>query len=230
MRTIEQRRADAFVELVTTGTIGGQAPAVDLEVTVDAETLVADADGACSIAGKYPISAETARRLGCDAALTAMVTGPNGEVLDVGRRQRTIPRRLRRALQRRDRGCVVDGCPRDGHLHAHHVVFWSQGGPTSLDNLVLLCSFHHRLVHQGVLTVELVDGRPTCRKADRSPRRARVAPPLDQDTVVRELERLGVPVELRSPRADGDRLDWDAAFAGLASLFDRAERDPALVR
>ena len=89
-------------------------------------------------AGGIHVSAETARRVACDAATVTMRHGPAGEVLDVGRRTRTISPALRRALAARDQHCRFPGCAAT-RCDAHHVEHWAQGGATALDNLVLLC-------------------------------------------------------------------------------------------
>ena len=104
------------------------------------------------------VSAETSRRLSCDASVVRVTYDRDGSVLDVGRRTRTIPPALRRALDVRDRGCRFPGCGvrfTDGH----HVIHWADGGPTSLSNTVLLCEFHHRLLHEGGYRVEMAAGR-----------------------------------------------------------------------
>ena len=89
-------------------------------------------------AGGIHVSAETARRVACDAATVTMCHGPGGEILDVGRRTRTIPPALRRALAARDRQCRFPGCG-NRRCDSHHVEHWADGGRTALDNLVLLC-------------------------------------------------------------------------------------------
>ena len=104
------------------------------------------------------LSAETSRRLCCDAAVVQAVRGPNGEVLDVGRRTRTIPPALRRALKIRDGGCRFPGCG-VRFCEGHHIVHWADGGETKLSNLVLLCRFHHRAVHEEGFTVKVVNDR-----------------------------------------------------------------------
>ena len=104
------------------------------------------------------VSAETSRRLCCDAAVVQATRGPNGEVLDVGRRTRTIPPALRRALEIRDGGCRFPGCG-IRFCEGHHIVHWADGGETKLSNLVLLCRFHHRAVHEEGFTVKIVPGR-----------------------------------------------------------------------
>jgi hypothetical protein len=87
---------------------------------------------------------------------------PSGSILDVGRRTRTIPPAIRRALEARDRGCRFPGCG-SRFTDAHHVVHWADGGATKLDNLILLCHYHHRLLHEEGFHLELnpwPGGRP----------------------------------------------------------------------
>jgi hypothetical protein len=88
----------------------------------------------------------------CDATCEAWFER-DGHVIGTGRTTRTISRRLRRALEHRDRCCVVPGCGATRGLHAHHIRHWEDGGPTELDNLVLVCPFHHRLHHRGGITI-----------------------------------------------------------------------------
>jgi hypothetical protein len=104
------------------------------------------------------LSAEAFRRVSCDGGLApAVVTSqPTSEasceaggVLDVGRQSRAIPAALRRALWLRDAGCRFPGCANRHFIHGHHIRHWANGGETSLQNLALLCSFHHGLVHEG---------------------------------------------------------------------------------
>jgi hypothetical protein len=106
---------------------------------------------------------ETFRRLACDCGLLAVAVGESGEPLDVGRKTRSIPPALRRALEIRDAGCCTfPGCTRDRFLHAHHVEHWVDGGETKKDNLLLLCSFHHQLVHEGGWSVRFDGRREPC--------------------------------------------------------------------
>jgi Domain of unknown function (DUF222)/HNH endonuclease len=90
--------------------------------------------------------------LSCDATCEVWFER-DGQVIGAGRTTRTISRRLRRALEYRDRTCVVPGCGATRGLHAHHIRHWEDGGPTELDNLVLLCPYHHRCHHRGVITI-----------------------------------------------------------------------------
>jgi len=101
------------------------------------------------------VPAETSARLCCDAEVVPVTRGTDGSVLDVGRRRRTVDWRLRKALEVRDGGCRFPGCDSRLHTHAHHIRHWARGGETALDNLVLLCPFHHRTVHEGGWQVEM---------------------------------------------------------------------------
>lgn len=98
--------------------------------------------------GALHVSTETSRRLGCDASVVRMDHDATGAVLDVGRKSRTIPPSIRRALAARDTGCQFPGCT-SRRCDAHHIDHWADGGATSVDNLVLLCRRHHRAVHEG---------------------------------------------------------------------------------
>jgi hypothetical protein len=160
LRTWAQRRADALAEIcqewlqdINTATVGGVRP--HLSVIVDHATLAARAgDGPvvgtepAQLAWVGPITGTEAQLIGCDATVSRVVTDGASQILDVGRATRTIPPALRRAVVARDRTCVGPGCHRSPeHCDVHHIVFWEHGGDTSLENTVLLCRRHHRLVH-----------------------------------------------------------------------------------
>jgi hypothetical protein len=99
------------------------------------------------------------RRLVDDGRLRFATADSDGNLLDLGRASRIPNAAQFRALWRRDHGCSVPGCGRTRFLHAHHVVFWSNGGATTLDNLVLLCSEHHRALHEGAFTITALGGQ-----------------------------------------------------------------------
>ena len=101
------------------------------------------------------VSAETSSRLVCDAEVVPIARAGDGSVLDVGRRRRTVGWRLRKALEARDGGCRFPGCDSRARTHAHHITPWADGGETAMNNLVLLCPFHHRAVHEGGWQVEM---------------------------------------------------------------------------
>lgn len=111
--------------------------------------------------GQALISAGVARRITCDSRVYRILLSPDGLPLDVGRTTRTIPHRIRAALALRDGGCVYPGCDKPpGWCEGHHATHWAAGGPTSLNNLALLCDHHHRVIHDHDLTIKFTDGRP----------------------------------------------------------------------
>jgi len=121
------------------------------------------AHGSCAeseIDGAGNVSAETSRRLACDAGVVHWLDGDNGEPLSIGRKTRTIPPAIRRALQRRDGGCRFPGCSCSRFVDAHHIRHWADGGETGMDNLLLLCHRHHRLVHEGGFAIHRQTGGP----------------------------------------------------------------------
>lgn len=170
-----RRRADALALVAeralaagfggdgTSGTplSGTRAARYQVVLHVDADTLARDGGlGRSELEDGTRVSAETSRRVACDASLVPVRRGRDGSVLDVGRRSRTVPPALRCALEARDRGCRFPGCGLR-YTDAHHVRHWADGGETSLGNLVLLCAHHHRLVHEGGWKLEWwAGGRP----------------------------------------------------------------------
>ena len=172
-------------------------------------------------AGGIHVGKEAARRVSCDAGLVELRHGADGEVLDVGRRTRTVPTALRRALQSRDRSqCQFPGCS-SRHCDAHHVVHWADGGETQLSNLVSLCRFHHRAVHEEGFQV-VADGaggfqflRPNGEPLPAvppAPRWAGVGPPL-APTVAR-LAAAGISIgpHTATPEWYGESLHVAAAL------------------
>jgi hypothetical protein len=133
---------------------GGERFQVFMHVGQD--PLAPDGEWTATMDDGTRVSAEALRRISCDAAVVGATVTPGGDVLDLGRRTRTIPPALRRALWLRDRGCRYPGCSNRIYLHGHHIRHWVHGGETSLRNTILLCSFHHRLVHEGGFTVKVV--------------------------------------------------------------------------
>jgi hypothetical protein len=140
---------------------GCRAERYQVLLHVDPATLSADVEpGRSELEDGTRVSGETSRRLSCDAGLVRVEHGEDGAVLSVGRKTRTVPPAVRRALEARDRGCRFPGCGRR-FTDAHHVRHWADGGETSLQNCVLLCRFHHRLVHEGGWRVEWwSEGKP----------------------------------------------------------------------
>ncbi len=127
---------------------GSRAERYQVLLHVDADTLEAEGEqGRSELDDGTRVSAETSRRIACDAAVVTVDHESDGSVLSVGRRTRTISPALRRALEARDRGCRFPACGLR-FTDAHHVQHWADGGETSLKNLLLLCRHHHRLVHE----------------------------------------------------------------------------------
>lgn len=150
--------AEAYLKHGPAALNGGERHEIVLHVS--AETLSRDAGGThCELEDGPAVAAETARRLACDASLVTIIEDHQGEPLDVGRKTRTIPPAIRRALAARDGGCVYPGCTHKRYVDGHHLQHWADGGTTKLANLVTLCRFHHRAVHEGGVRVErLADG------------------------------------------------------------------------
>ncbi|GIJ44152.1 HNH endonuclease [Virgisporangium aliadipatigenens] len=163
-RTAGQRRADALVEVcrhVATGCAedGGGRPQVIVTVAYDALKRRLGT-GSFDLGGN--LHPEAVRRLACDAHVIPAVLDGSGLPLDVGRAKRLVTGAMRQAVELRDGGCAFPGCDRPRRwAQAHHIVHWADGGPTSLANSVLLCGYHHRLIHRGQWEVRMArDGLP----------------------------------------------------------------------
>lgn len=142
------RRADALVTLASAQL--AEAPDADRATVVlhaPVGALVAD-DGGCELEGGGVIHPESARRLLCNARIQAMVEDEAREPLAIGRVSREPAAWVMRQLRYRDRECRFPACGARRFTQAHHIVWWERGGRTDLDNLVLLCTFHHKLVHE----------------------------------------------------------------------------------
>ena len=126
-------------------------------VHVDAETLRDGGAGRSELEDGPSLAVETVRRLACDASIVRVVENEQGEPLDVGRKTRSIPPAIRRALNARDRGCRFPGCSNTRYVDAHHIHHWAHGGETKLSNLVQLRRFHHRQVHEGSVVIQYLD-------------------------------------------------------------------------
>jgi len=164
-RPLEHRRVEALKLIAEAALTADLDPGVasdryQVVVHVD-EPVLADPEqpgGQSALEGGVGVSAETSRRLACDASLVTMRHDKKGDVLDVGRKTRKITPAIRRALDTRDPTCVWPGC-HSRYVQAHHIKFWAEGGETKLHNLCNLCHYHHHLVHDGDYRVEMpVDG------------------------------------------------------------------------
>jgi hypothetical protein len=161
-------RADALVSLAQ-GYLRGDRPdrsPIEVTLTITATSLrTSEADPVeVGEMGESFVSPETARRLSCDAGVVEVTDDEHGVPLSVGRKRRTIAGALKRALHKRDKTCTYPGCTHRIFLEGHHIQHWADGGETSLSNTALLCSLHHRHVHEYGYTIELdAEGKPQFR-------------------------------------------------------------------
>ncbi len=232
-RTPDQRRADALKVIMDRAAGNPDSPGVPhLTVTIDFEDLkaaalaatpaafVGEADNGAtggSAVGELTfganLSAGAVRLLACDAAVLPIVLGGDSQPLDVGTEQRFVNRYLRRALNKRDKGCVVCHAP-PWMCHAHHLIHWADGGPTSLQNLALLCALHHRAVHNGQWALSITGGvvqvtRPTW--AD--------PPATDPAALAKAIARVTpAPTHTASDSSAGSAAGWAGDMrAGVGS-------------
>ena len=162
------RRARAFTELIEAGAAAPDNPArrkPAFNVFIDLKTFAgADAglEAVRELENRTLLPLDVIELLRCDAEVSRVLRSPDGVVLDLGRLQRTASDDQRRALIARDGGCAGPGCDRPPEwADAHHIKWWVRDhGCTDIGNMCLLCRRHHRMVHQGLLTVAMVDGRP----------------------------------------------------------------------
>lgn len=199
-------------------------------VHVDIGALSRDEDvkpsGVCRLEHGEALDPETARRLACDGSVVSILeTG--GRPLSVGRKSRSVPAALRRALASRDQGCRFPGCSQTRFLHAHHIDHWARGGRTELGNLVHLCAHHHRLLHEGGYGLTRAPDqtlRFTCPDGTAIP----AAPELAAGSRQRlraENRRRGPEITPDTPSRhwDGSRLDLPLAIDALVSSDPRLE-------
>jgi hypothetical protein len=216
------RNADALLALVESGAAergertGGER--FQVVVHVDADTLQGSESGRCELEAGSPMARETARRLSCDASVVRILER-DGRPLSVGRKTRSIPPALRRALRSRDHGCQFPGCTATRHTDAHHIQHWAHGGETNLDNLVTLCRHHHRVLHEGGFTVErsthsLVFTAPDGRRLPRVPR------PCDECRALKSAP-AGAPLQ-----AVFEPMDLDYAVDALIDFAPIRAHDP----
>ncbi len=189
--------ADAFVRLVETGWDAeaarrphGQRTTVVVHVDVEKRS------GALHLG---PLLSDAERQyLTCDATCEVWFER-GGRVIGAGRSTRTVNRRLRRALEYRHPSCAVPGCGATRGLHAHHIRHWEDGGPTDLDNLVLLCPYHHRMHHRGGITITGTAENLTVTDGD--------GEPLSSGSLARP-PNAPPPDVPPCPGPTGERADW----------------------
>ena len=240
---IGRRRADALADVAETylaagDTVSATADRYQVVVHVAVNTLQSGPHSGAGVSAETSprglaelahlehgphVTAETARRIACDGGIVKLAESGDGVPLSIGRNSRAIPPAIRRALTARDGGCRFPGCTNTRFVDGHHVRHWADGGETSLENLVLLCRHHHRLVHEGGFRCEHAanggvrflapsgDNLSTGRQATAIAKHA---------DVVRWLDRYMPELELDPETCvpcwyAGDRMDWDSAVAAL---------------
>jgi hypothetical protein len=229
------RQADALhlvaeAALAQEGRTGAASERHVVTVHVDAAALAAREtedswDVACHLSDGPAVAREVARRFACDASVVAIVEGAQGEVLDVGRKTRVVSSALKRALDHRDGGCRYPGCSSRLFVDAHHIEHWADGGATKLGNLVLLCRRHHRLVHEGGLSITLRGDDVVVRRADgRVIELVPKARPVrdSAEALARASAARGVAIDARTgvPGWGGERADYNY----IVAMIDDHER------
>jgi hypothetical protein len=199
-------------------------------VHVDAETLRDGCAGRCELEDGPSLAVETVRRLACDASIVTVVENDQGEPLSVGRKTRSIPPAIRRALNARDRGCRFPGCTNTRYVDAHHIHHWARGGETKLSNLVQLCRFHHRQVHEGRVVIEHLDDgalrflRPDGWSFDSiDPEATRPVSDWLQLTLEHHKQGIRIDEKTAATRWRGEKMDYGLA---IEVLFQHARRRP----
>ena len=222
------KRVDALVALARAALATGEVPddgddLTEVLVVVDHDVLTLGCEvGRSQIHNGPAIGSQTARRLCCDAMIRPLIHR-DGQPLDLGRAQRLVNRAQRRALRFRDGpGCAFPGCVAR-HVDAHHLVFWTDGGRTDLDNLVLLCRHHHRLLHEGRYRAAMVDGRPRYFRPDGTPIRPPDPPRADPGRGATTLRRrrcaAGQAIGPRTAEAQSGGAPWWSPQPTLDGLF-----------
>ena len=227
----ESRRADALAAvaesfLAEPHTPSSTADRYQVVVHVDAETLQERSAGRCEIEQGPSLPVETVRRIACDASLLRVLENPQGEPLDVGRKTRSIPPNIRRALNSRDGGCRFPGCTHQRYVDAHHIEHWAEGGETKLANLVTLCRLHHRLVHEGEIMIEMTaaGGWRFLHPDGRHFEVIRCTRAYDADDLEDTHAALGIHIDsdAAATRWRGERMDYDLGVWVLCNQAKRA--------
>jgi hypothetical protein len=237
--SLAQKQADALALLAESALHQGLDPGAPGEryqvvVHVDAQALAepgppgqSDPPGQSVLEDGARVSAETSRRLACDASRVVMRQDEAGHLVEIGARTRTIPPALRRALAHRDRGCRFPGCG-VRFAEGHHLCHWAHGGPTTLSNLALLCRRHHRAVHEeGFQVARGPDGalrfrRPNGHPLPEVPLPAAVpGDPVEALRASHESNGLRLDARTACPGWLGERLDVVWAIDVLHPLAQR---------
>lgn len=194
-----------------------------------AETLLARGAEGLSPGERHQVVVHVDARLLCDGSIVPIADDADGDPLDIGRKTRAIPPALRRALKSRDGGCRFPGCTNHKWTDGHHIRHWADGGDTKLGNLVLLCSVHHRLVHEEGFQVEcdaagtMVFRTPGGRRIDN----VAAYPVLAADPVLALVQAnlaLGITSRTCVPEWLGERPD----YGWMVGAIQRGDRRGAM--
>jgi hypothetical protein len=213
-------RADALIS-VAQRYLRGDRPErspIEITLTIPASSLHAGTADPVEVGqmGEAFVSSETARRLGCDAGIIDIVEDEHGAPLSVGRKRRTIAGALKRALRKRDATCTYPGCDNRIFLEGHHIKHWADGGETSLNNALLLCSSHHRYVHEYGYTIERgSDQRPRFRDPHGRAVAEVPARPAVTDLGWPRIRAMNAPLEID---ADTIACGWDGRPADYGAI------------
>lgn len=220
------RRADALTDIAETYMNNNESSGS----TADRYQVVVHVHPEGAVTAETPhiedgphVTAETSRRIACDSSVVAIKDDKTGEPLSIGRRSRTIPPPMRRALRNRDKGCRFPGCTNTRFVDGHHIQHWADGGETSLDNLVLLCRRHHHLVHEGGFDCQRThNGKVRFNDQRQQPLDSSHSLPgvAANDDVLRWIDREFFESTIDSETCTakwyaGERMDWDMAVGAL---------------
>ena len=232
--TVAARRADALAEMAESYLASEPSESSSAERYQVMVHVTADPSGvgAGTIEDGPGVTAETSKRLCCDASISRLIEDEKGEPISIGRKSRVIPPPMRRALKARDQQCRFPGCTHRYFIDGHHIRHWSEGGETSLDNLVLLCRFHHHLVHEGgfgcgkdqdgKVLFRDPDGRVIEDSGRLSRYRGNVVAGLRE-----RLEDRFIDSRTVVSKWTGEKMDRDLAVGLLCDLDDRPRDNPA---
>ncbi|MHA6622148.1 HNH endonuclease signature motif containing protein [Pseudonocardia sp. DLS-67] len=215
---MEARRADALLTLITGHATDEDGPVVE-RGTAQVIVHLDAATGAARIAGGPEIPSSTAERLACDARVQALLDDRTRNRMYLGRARRlATPAQIAALTVRDGDGCQFPGCTHTRHLHAHHVLSWLFGGPTDVDNLVLICGFHHRLIHDVGYRIHHQAGRWGFLRPDGTPIPTVAAPLNGNAESLIEMHtwaRLRIDRTTLSPDWYGERLDPEPILDAL---------------
>ena len=238
---IAARRADAMAEIAETymnndensGSTADRYQVVLLELSSERDSVANDVGAASAATDVTAVTSEiengphvtavTSRRISCDSTIVKIKEDENGEPLSIGRRSRSIPPPMRRALRIRDGGCCFPGCTNTRFVDGHHIKHWADGGETSLDNLVLLCRHHHHLVHEGGFACEKSADGEVYFKDQRQqplPNWSELPKVANDHDVQQWLDREFFAARENSEGCNakwyaGERMDWQMAVSAL---------------